>query len=61
MLRLQMVITGVRGFDKGLEGGGLQLTNPQKQPAQKLLQKCVPLLQRGHRKKGVEKGLQFLA
>ena len=43
-----------RGFEKGLAGGGWRQTNPQKEP-KKVLQKCAPLLLRGHRKKGTEK------
>ena len=52
--------TNVRGFEKGLAGGGCQLTNPQKQP-NKALQKWVPLLLRWHRQKGTEKRPQSLA
>ena len=44
----------IRGFEKGLAGGGWRQTNPPKE-AKNILQKCVPLLPRGHRKKGTEK------
>ena len=39
-------------FEKGLAGGGWRQT-PKR--AQKVLQKCAPILLRGHRKKGTEK------
>ena len=48
----------VRGFEKGLAGGGLATNRPQN-TAQKVLQKYVPLLLRGHRKKGTEKRLNL--
>ena len=43
-----------RRFRKGVGGRGLATNkNPKKSP--KVLQKCVPILLRGHRKKGTEK------
>ena len=47
-------------FRKGVGGRGLATNKPPKR-AQKVLQKCVPLLLRGHRKKGTEKRLESLA
>ena len=41
-------------FRKGVGGRGLAINKPPKR-AQKVPQKCVPLLLRGHRKKGAEK------
>ena len=49
-----------RGFEKGLAGGGWRQTNPPKR-AQKVLQKFVPLLLKGHRRKGTEKRPESLA
>ena len=47
-------------FRKGAGGRGLATNKPQKR-AQNVLQKCVPLLLRGHRKKGTENWPEFLA
>ena len=59
---LRPVIFGVENqrFRKGVGGRGLATNKPPKR-AQKVLQKCVPLLLRGHRKKGAEKRLESLA
>ena len=46
-----------RGFEKGLAGGGWRQTNLK--TVQKVLQKCVPLLLRGHRKRVQKKGLNL--
>ena len=48
----------VRGFEKGLAGGGWRLKHPQKN--EKIPQKCISLLLRGHRKRGTEKRPQSL-
>ena len=47
-------------FRKGVGGRGLATNKPRKR-AQKVLQKCVPILLRGHRKKGTEKRPKSLA
>ena len=47
-------------FRKGVGGRGLA-TNKAPKRAQKALQKCVPILLRGHRKKGTEKRPKSLA
>ena len=43
-----------RRFRKGVGGRGLATNKPSKKST-KVLQKCVPILLRGHRKKGTEK------
>ena len=48
-----------RRFRKGVGGRGLATNKPPKR-AQKVLLKCVPILLRGHRKKGTEKRPEFL-
>ena len=45
-------------FRKGVGGMGLATNKPPKR-AQKVLQKCVPIFLRGHRKKGTERGLNL--
>ena len=52
--------TELGGFEKGLAGGGLATNKPPKR-GPKVLQKCVPILLRGHRKKGTEKRPESLA
>ena len=47
-------------FRKGVGGRGLATNKPPNR-AQKVLQKCVPILLRGHRKKGTEKRPKSLA
>ena len=47
-------------FRRGVGGRGLATNKPPKR-AQKVLQQCVPLLLRGHRKKGTEKRPESLA
>ena len=49
-----------RRFRKGVGGKGLATNKPPKR-AQTILQKCVPLLLMGHRKKGTEKRPKSLA
>ena len=46
-------------FRKGVGGRGLATNKPLKR-GQKVLQKCVPILPRGHRKKGTEKSPESL-
>ena len=47
-------------FQKGVGGRGLATNRPPKR-SPKVLQKCVPILLRGHRKKGTEKRPESLA
>ena len=49
-----------RRYRKGVGGRGLATNKPPKR-AQKVLQKYVPILLRGHRKKGTEKRPKSLA
>ena len=49
-----------RRFRKGVGGRGLATNKPPKR-ATKVRQTCVPILLRGHRKKGTEKRPEFLA
>ena len=57
---LRLTIPVVRGFEKGLAGGGWRLTTP-KNTAKKFSRNVFPLLLRGHRRKGAEKRPHSLA
>ena len=54
----QFIIPKIIGFEKGWRSEGWRQTNPHKEP-RNVLQKCVPLLLMGHRKRVQKRGLNL--